>query len=202
MRFCGVLATMAAVLLIARPASAGDCAQAPSGGPDCCAQCGCKAACQKKVCQVVCDKKKEKKTRWVVKCEEFCAPLPSLIGRGCGECGDCGACETSQGDAGCATCAQSGQCCPTCKEKKLVPPKCGKVRTKKTLVKEEYEVEVPAYKCVVVYLCGQCCEAGAAGAGAGCAAETGKAPAAGPTPAPAPKPATAVPPAPKAARTY
>lgn len=187
MRFCGVFASLAAVLLMAESAPAGDCGPASNGGADCCARCGCKAACQPKVCQVVCDKKKEKKVRWVVKCEDFCAPLPSLGGRCCGECGTC---ESCQGDAGCATCAKSGECCPTCKQKKLVPPKCSKVRTKKILIREEYEVEVPVYKCVVKYLCGECCGAGA-----------GKSSAESPTPTPAPKPATAVPPAPKI-RTY
>ncbi len=178
MRFCGVFATMAAMLLIAGSAVAGECGQAMAGSPTCCAHCGCQASCQKKVCQVVCATKKEKKTRWVVKCEDFCAPLPSLLGGRChGECG--GTCESCQATPGCATCAQGGECCATCKEKPLVPPKCGKVRTKKTLVKEEYEVEVPTYKCVVVYLCGQCCEQGAVEAGQSCAVALTS-----PTPAP------------------
>jgi hypothetical protein len=36
------------------------------------------------------------------------------------------------------------------------PPRCGRPKCVKTLVKHEYEVEVPVYKCVVLYLCPRC----------------------------------------------
>jgi hypothetical protein len=41
-------------------------------------------------------------------------------------------------------------CCPP-------PPRCGEPRCVKKLVKNEYQVDVPVYKCVVKYLCGECC---------------------------------------------
>ena len=121
------------------------------GTPDCCAQCGCHCACQRKVCQVVCGTERVTKHCWCVECEEFCAPLP-----GCGPVGQlaasCRAC-----DCGCNPCCdgcRGKRCCDGCP----VPPKCGPVRTKKKLVKKEYECEVPVYKCVVKYLCPGCCE--------------------------------------------
>lgn len=36
------------------------------------------------------------------------------------------------------------------------PPRCGRQKTVKKLVKHEYQVEVPIYKCVVVHLCPAC----------------------------------------------
>jgi hypothetical protein len=40
-------------------------------------------------------------------------------------------------------------CCPP-------PPRCGEPKCVKKLVKKEYQVEVPIYKCVVKYLCMDC----------------------------------------------
>ena len=37
------------------------------------------------------------------------------------------------------------------------PPRCGNPKCVKKLVKKEYQVEVPVYKCVVLNLCPQCC---------------------------------------------
>jgi hypothetical protein len=42
------------------------------------------------------------------------------------------------------------------------PPRCGNPRCVKKLVKQEYQVAVPVYKCVVLYLCPQCCREGSA----------------------------------------
>ena len=39
------------------------------------------------------------------------------------------------------------------------PPRCGQPKCVKKLVKKEYQVEVPVYKCVVRYLCPECCKA-------------------------------------------
>jgi hypothetical protein len=39
---------------------------------------------------------------------------------------------------------------------RMVEPKCGQTRCKKTLTRKEYECEVPSYKCVVAYLCPTC----------------------------------------------
>ena len=90
--------------------------------------------------------KKVKKTSWVVKCEEFCPSLPGC-GHGCkSSCG--GSCDTGC-DSDCC-----GDPCASLK-KPMVPPKCGKVRCRKKLVKKTITCEIPSYKCIVV-----CCNAG------------------------------------------
>lgn len=43
---------------------------------------------------------------------------------------------------------ECGECSP--------PPRCGSSKCVKKLVKKEYSVEVPVYKCVVLYLCPDC----------------------------------------------
>jgi hypothetical protein len=40
------------------------------------------------------------------------------------------------------------------------PPRCGHPRCVKKLVKKEYQVEVPVYKCAVKYLCAECRDGG------------------------------------------
>jgi hypothetical protein len=125
-------------------------AQVATAGEDCCGtaehcgRCGCQAACQK-YCKTVPDVKEVKKTVWVVKCEDFCAPLPGLPCRHHGACGEDGCCDGCQG-------APCGKC-----------DHCGVVRTKKTLEKKEVIEKIPCWKCVVVYACPGCCD--------GCAAE-------------------------------
>jgi hypothetical protein len=64
------------------------------------------------------------------------------------------------------------------------PPRCGHPRCVKKLVKKEYQVDVPVYKCVVLHLCPECCNGGPTNA-----------PNTAPTPATAPEP-PAIPPAP------
>jgi hypothetical protein len=49
--------------------------------------------------------------------------------------------------------------CHTCCDK-CPPPRCGNPKTVKKLVKKEYQVEKPVYKCVVQYLCPECCKGG------------------------------------------
>jgi hypothetical protein len=39
-------------------------------------------------------------------------------------------------------------------------PRCGRPKCVKKLVKKEYQVEVPVYKCVVRHLCPDCCKSG------------------------------------------
>lgn len=73
------------------------------------------------------------------------------------------------------------------------PPRCGHPKCVKKLVKKEYQVEKPVYKCVVRHLCASCCSGGSADA-----PSAAPNPAATPTAAPIP-PAPAVPvPAPNA----
>jgi hypothetical protein len=124
------------------------------GSADQCGRCGRHCGCEK-YCKVVCTTKEVKKTIWAVKCEEFCAPLPGCGHHGCGNCGACEACKAAE-----TTCSNGcdGKCDPCAAEKNkcIVPPKCGKVREKKTLEKKEITCKVPSYKCVVVYACSSC----------------------------------------------
>lgn len=142
-----------------------------------CPRCG-----QPMTCKIVCETKEVKKVIWDVKCEPFCAPLPRLCGGcGCGDANCCGQCA----DGCCNKCDP----CAAENAKKIVPPKCGCVRTKKTLEKKEVVCKVPTYKCVAV--CSGCGHT-ASGAGVNCApvapvqekASENTAPAA---PAPSPK---------------
>lgn len=146
-RTLGLSVAIAACLVFAGQASAGDCC----GAPDCCAACGGRRPCQKKVCEVVCGTETVKKYCWCVEHEEFCVPLP-----GCGpRRRTCVSCDAPNCDGSCDTCCESGgkrSWFSIC----LVPPKCGRVRCRKKLVKKEYECEVPVYECVVKYLCGDC----------------------------------------------
>jgi hypothetical protein len=129
------------------------------GSENCCGRCGYAGACEK-YCRVVCEMKDVKKTVWVVKCSEFCMTMPNC-GRGCG-CGDhdCQECkgaevcktESACPDGGCKKCDP----CASEKNKNFIPPKCGKIREKKTLEKKEVVCKAPSYKCVVVYCCPKC----------------------------------------------
>jgi len=106
-------------------------------------------SCGKSDCQVVCEMKTVKKSCWVVECEQICPSLPNCpkwgCGRSCGSKKSCGSCDDA---AGCGDCGKG------CKSRPLVPPKCGKSRTIKKLVKKEYTCEVPVYKCVACAGCG------------------------------------------------
>jgi len=138
-------------LMLVGPAAASECSEAAACcGQDhgCCGRCGAK-----KVCKVVCEMEEVTKTCWVVECEEFCAPVPTLGRNRCGCCGglDCG----KQCGAECQAQVENGVC-HSLLERPMVPPKCGKVRCRKTLHKKEVTCQVPVYKCVVVPTC--CCQ--------------------------------------------
>ena len=142
MRIIGI-GVFVAALVLANGAMAND-GCGGDGTPDCCAHCGGHRPCQPKVCQVVCEIKKEKRHCWCVEREDFCITLPGCgHGKACRDPG-CG-CSDPRCDGGCPKCQQGP-----------VPPKCGKPCTRKKLVKREYEVEIPVYKCVVKYLCCEC----------------------------------------------
>jgi hypothetical protein len=67
------------------------------------------------------------------------------------------------------SCGKCKNCCDPCaveNAKKIVPPKCGIVRCKKTLEKKEVTCKVPGYKCIPVC---PCCD----GCGTGCGAQGG-----------------------------
>jgi len=74
-------------------------------------------------------------------------------------------------------------CCSECPP----PPRCGDPKCVKKLVKKEYQVEVPVYKCVVRHVCPDCFSGGS----------TNSAPSAAPNP-PAAATAPGVPPLPSA----
>ena len=169
MRIVGISLTLAACLLLARPAAAGDACAAP----DCCAQCGCRAACQPVSCQVVAGVAKVKKHCWCVETAPFAPLMPGCIPSLCETFG--GLWDGLHGDKNRDACGCGETACE--KQSCHIPPECGKVRTKKVLGKKEYEVEVPVYKTVVKNLCGDC------GANPGV---IGPAPGSAPAPAPLP----------------
>lgn len=187
MRIVGISLTLAACLLLVRPATADD----ACGSPNWCAACGCGAACQPVACQVVAGVAKVKKHCWSVEEVPFAPLMPGCIpslhsslggllgglhgGIGCAEGGGC--------EVGCDAACGHQKC--------VVPPECGKVRTKKILVKKEYEIEVPVYKTVVKNLCADC---GVTPGGIGPQPAPGAAP--GPAAAPAPLPPGPMPGAP------
>jgi len=79
---------------------------------------------------------------------------------GCCDCQRCGGkCQGGCGEVECASC-QGKSCCdpcrglPTC----VTPPKCGRQRTVKRLVRKEIECQVPVYKCVPCCADPGCCE--------------------------------------------
>lgn len=54
--------------------------------------------------------------------------------------------------------------CGSCDCKCPPPPRCGNPKCVKKLVKKEYQVEKPVYRCVVKNLCADCCGGGSGGA--------------------------------------
>ncbi len=153
MKLLGVTFTAVACLLLAQAAVARDCGQSCGAEPECCAGCGETAACQPTKCQIVCGVKKIKKHCWVVEREEFCTLLPGCRDRGCNR-----GCQSGC-DSGCGEADDCGQGCgETCSTKCLVPPRAGPVHCRKKLIKKEYTIEIPIYKCVVRNLCGGCCD--------------------------------------------
>ena len=130
--------SLVAVALFASAAIAGDCCSQPA----CCDKsCGIQAACK-----VVCGVKKVEKHVWVVECVPICVANPgcerSCFGGGCEDASGCG-------------CGECGPCAELL-GRKMVKPKCGKVRYRKKLVKKTVVCEVPIYKCVVA-ACGSGC---------------------------------------------
>lgn len=154
MRIVSQLLAVSACFLLAYSATAQECCEPQ----DCCKHCGCK-----KVCKVVCETKKVTKTIWQVQCEEFCPQLPGRGPLGRGPCCDPGCCCEPCGEEAEAACSAEGSCCSdpcaSLRCKPVHPPRCGKVRCRRKLVKREVICEVPVYKCVVV-CCHGCCDPG------------------------------------------
>jgi hypothetical protein len=140
--------SIAAAFLVASSAASSALAIERCGGSRDCGSCG------ESDCQVVCEMKTVKKSCWVIECEQICPTLPACPRLSCDFFNFCGK-KCSDGscgeDAGCGN-----DCGKGCGSKKLVPPKCGKSRTIKKLVKKEYTCEVPVYKCTSCGACGPC----------------------------------------------
>lgn len=144
--------SIAGLALAAEPCDPNACTEVQVyGSADRCGHCGCNSRCEK-YCRVVCEIKEVKKYVWVVECEEFCPPLPNR--RGGGRCDGCRGNGSCNPDCGC--CDGKRDPCAVEKNKSFIPPKCGKMRVKKKLVKKEIVCKVPSYKCVVVYCCPKC----------------------------------------------
>jgi hypothetical protein len=150
--------------LLGNTVIAGDAGKTPAtcnevvtcGSEACCSHCGCRCACDR-YCKIVCEMKDVKKTVWVVHCSEFCTTLP--CGPFCAAQGPCGSGDQCNSSETCATCRACGGKCDVCadlEKRNYVPPKCGKIREKKTLEKKEVVCKVPSYKCVVEYCCSRC----------------------------------------------
>ncbi len=144
-----ILLSLAAGILLAGVAIAGDC----SSQPACCEKsCG---SCCGTTCKIVCEMKKIKKTVWAVECEQICVAEPNCDGCCKSKCGCNGCCED-----GCC----GDKCCDPCAallNRPLVKPKCCKVHCRKKLIKKTVTCEVPTYKCIIVpcsSACGECCD--------------------------------------------
>ncbi|MGE0757480.1 MAG: hypothetical protein AB7F89_11065 [Pirellulaceae bacterium] len=105
-----------------------------AGSPGCCTSCGCGET--RLVCRIVPEVKKETKTRWVVECEEVCLP-----GR-------------TQSSAECTCTSGHATPCPHC----VAHPACGRVITKKKLIRKTETIEKPGFKCVLERICCECGE--------------------------------------------
>jgi hypothetical protein len=149
MKAC-LLAVFGSFVLVGAAWAAGTASDGPPMGcaameesPGCYADsCGA-AAC--KVCVPEATKKKKDKVSYGCKCVDFCVPKPSGIhhecraGSGCGKA-DCNACAAECG--ACQACGGAG-CI-----------KCGRVRTKKVLIKKVKAIECDTFKCVPQSACG------------------------------------------------
>lgn len=98
-----------------------------------CQHCGCRQSCRK-VCRLICGKKKDSKTVYSCKCEDFCVPGASE------KCGDAW------------VCTRLGTMC----RKPVYKPVCAAVHSKVVLVQKPSEKEVPDYKWVVEEVCCRC----------------------------------------------
>lgn len=154
--------SMAAALLVATSAWAGDCGCAAAHN-GCCDPCGdcCDGCDGGKRCELKVGKKKIKVVCFGCECDAVCLPCPSTPG--CEHCEDiCDGCCDS-----CDPCACDSDCNkkPICKVRwRDWCPDGAQLYHRKKLIKYEVEKEVPDYKWVVVD-CGAPCDAAPKGEG-------------------------------------
>lgn len=131
------LALALATLAVTTPVRAGGCCAHR------CDFCGCQCECES-VCRLIVGTKTVPKITYCVECNEICLPGPSKC------CGHHVECDVNA--------------CTGCPEKHLkhdwIPNPCGKIRTKKSLVKIETPQEVKTYKWVVQHVCPHCAQSG------------------------------------------
>ena len=111
------------------------------GSSNCCAHCGCHACCEK-YCRIVCEMKEIKKTVWVVKCEDFCAPLPGCPLH-CGECCESGnqeCCKEPACENGCDKCCNP---CASSKSGITFRPSAARCAPKKPWRKKKLSAKSP-----------------------------------------------------------
>lgn len=149
MKAC-LLAWFGSLLLVGAAWAAGTaCDCPPTGGvatdatPGCCADACGASAC--KVCVPEATKKKKEKVSYGSKCIDFCVPKPSCPHHACGD-GACGA------NGNCSACAAQAGACQACGGAGCI--KCGRVRTKKVLIKKVTTIESDTFKCVPQSVCG------------------------------------------------
>jgi hypothetical protein len=111
--------------------------------PGCCADSRCASAC--KVCVPEWTTKKTEKVAYGCKCVDFCLPNCFWIHR---ECRD-GCCQ----DPNCKVCAAKRGACSECGGAGCI--KCGRVRTRKVLIKKVHVTEVEQLDCVPKTVCGK-----------------------------------------------
>jgi hypothetical protein len=125
--------SLAALLLFVAPQLA------PADGDGCCTNCGrnCRV---KPVCRIVCEMKEVKEWVYECECEDFCVPGPGK-------------------KVGCY-CDQDPNCPCKCESKPIYKPCWCEMFHRKKLIKKEVVKQVPTYKCVVEYVCVECCNQG------------------------------------------
>lgn len=119
-------------LSMAAPVRAGGCCRR-------CDCCGCECECER-VCRAIVGTKTVLKVSYTVECEEFCIPGPSKC---CGSHWEC------DGNA-------SAGCTQRHRVFDWIPNSCGKICTKRKLVKIETPTQVPSYQWVVEHVCPKC----------------------------------------------
>ena len=144
------------VFLFCAHAAGQDCSrpEACYGSPDRCCRCGTCCPCFR-YSVIVRETKTVTKHRWACPWKDIGVPRPTfekLLPGGYTSTDGCWGAGCAGGDCQAVGC--SGENCEPM-------PRCGKIYPARRLMKQEYTVEVPVYKCIVLYRCADCREADA-----------------------------------------